>query len=31
MPVLVVERGNDKGLTLKVEPGKSYLVGRDHP
>jgi len=31
MPVLVIERGNDKGLSLKVEPGKSYLVGRDHP
>ena len=31
MPLLVVERGNDKGLTLRVEPAKSYVVGRDNP
>ncbi len=31
MPVLVVERGNDKGLTLKVDPGSVTLVGRDNP
>ena len=31
MPLLVVERGNDKGLTLKVEAEKVYVVGRDNP
>ncbi len=30
MPVLLVERGNDKGLTLKVEPAKTYVVGREN-
>ncbi|MCK6479173.1 MAG: protein kinase [Planctomycetes bacterium] len=31
MPMLLVERGNDKGLSLKVEPGRTYVVGRDNP
>src|SRR5688572_10425450 len=30
MPVLLVERGNDKGLTLKIEPAKTYVVGREN-
>ena len=31
MPVLLVERGSDKGATLKIEPGSSYVVGRENP
>ena len=31
MPMLLVERGGDKGTSLKVEPGKTYVVGRDNP
>ncbi len=31
MPLLVIERGYDKGLTVKVEPQKTYVVGRDNP
>jgi pSer/pThr/pTyr-binding forkhead associated (FHA) protein len=29
VPILVVERGNDKGKSLKLEPGQSYVFGRD--
>ena len=31
MPLLLVERGNDKGASLKVEAGNSYVVGRENP
>jgi serine/threonine protein kinase len=31
VPVLMVERGNDKGMTVKVEPAKTYVVGRNNP
>ena len=31
MPVLLVERGGDKGTSLKVEAGNSYVVGRENP
>jgi hypothetical protein len=30
MPLLVVERGNDKGLSVKIEPAKAYVVGREN-
>ncbi|MHC4471383.1 MAG: protein kinase domain-containing protein [Planctomycetota bacterium] len=29
MAIVVVERGNDKGRSLKVQPGKRYVFGRD--
>ncbi len=29
MPIVVVERGNDKGSSLKIEPGGRYVFGRD--
>ncbi len=31
MPLIVVERGSDKGKTLVVEPGKTYTFGRENP
>jgi hypothetical protein len=31
MPLLVIERGNDKGLTVKMEPAKAYVGGRENP
>lgn len=29
MPIVVIERGNDKGKSVKLEPGKRYQFGRD--
>lgn len=29
MPILVIERGDDKGQKLTVEPGNTYVFGRD--
>jgi pSer/pThr/pTyr-binding forkhead associated (FHA) protein len=31
MPLLVVERGGEKGATLKLEGDKPFVVGRDNP